>query len=107
MPLGPRRWERWNPAETRRRLVLPDGSAVEAFAEVTNIDGGTVEFTHHYRFDHGEELVSSASLRFRTEAELRDSLRTAGFTVEQVFGGWRGEPAGGGDGEFVVLARRE
>lgn len=51
------------------------------------------------------ELQSSGTLRFRSEIELRASLRTYGFTVEQVHGGWRREPVGAGDGELVVLAR--
>ncbi|WP_444948852.1 hypothetical protein [Micromonospora ureilytica] len=55
--------------------------------------------------DDGEEILSSATLRFRTEAALCDSLTTAGFLVDRVHGGWHGEPVGRGDGEFVVLAR--
>ncbi|PYC71578.1 hypothetical protein C7C45_11125 [Micromonospora arborensis] len=74
-----RRWERWNPADSRRRITLPDGG----------------------------ELRSSATLRFRTEAELCDSLTTAGFTVDRIHGGWHGEPVGRGDGEFVVIARAD
>ncbi|WP_088987709.1 hypothetical protein [Micromonospora chokoriensis] len=60
---------------------------------------------HHYHFADGERSVSSATLRFRTEAELRASLTRADFAVDRVYGGWRQEPVGHGDGEFVVLAR--
>ena len=47
------------------------------------------------------------TLRFRTEDELRTSLAAAGFVVEHVFGGWDREPVGAGDGEFLVIARRD
>jgi SAM-dependent methyltransferase len=100
-----RRWERWNPVDSRRLVTLPDGGEVRAWTTTTGVRDGVVDFTHHYRFDDGEELLSSASLRFRTEAELRDSLTRAGFDVDRVHGGWHGEPVGHGDGEFVVLAR--
>ncbi|MFG3418392.1 class I SAM-dependent methyltransferase [Micromonospora sp. NPDC049460] len=102
-----RRWERWNPVDSRRRITLPGGEMVRAWTEVTAVDGGTVAFTHHYLFGDGEELLSSATLRFRTEDELRGSLRAAGLAVERIHGGWGGEPVGRGDGEFLVLARRE
>nr|AUN87426.1 putative methyltransferase [Micromonospora echinospora] len=138
-----RRWERWNPVDSRRHPRLPDGRTVEAWTEVTEVRGDLVSFTHHYRFPPsrlpvpsgdplqireigvsgpsdtptsrnrsrsrlaraGLELQSSATLRFRTEAQLRASLHAHGFTVEHVHGGWRREPVGAGDGELVVVAR--
>ncbi|MEH0972388.1 class I SAM-dependent methyltransferase [Micromonospora sp. CPCC 205546] len=102
-----RRWERWNPVDSRRRITLPDGEVVRAWTRVRAVAGGRVDFTHHYLFPDGDELLSSATLRFRTEQELRDSLRAAGFVVERMLGGWGGEPVGRGDGEFLVLARRQ
>ncbi|MFI0975664.1 class I SAM-dependent methyltransferase [Streptomyces sp. NPDC021093] len=120
-----RRWERWNPVDSRHHVTLPDGRTVEVWTEGTEVtefrNGGcTVTFTHHYAFpppaeqresqhvDRAtvprEELLSTATLRFRTETEIRDSLRTAGFTVDRIHGGWRREPVGAGDGEFIVIA---
>lgn len=101
-----RRWERWNPVDSRRRIPMPDGGVVRAWTEVTAAADGAVSCTHHYLFPDGEELLSSATLRFRTEEELRDSLRAAGFTVERIHGGWHREPVGQGDGEFLVIAYR-
>ncbi|MGC4744325.1 class I SAM-dependent methyltransferase [Micromonospora sp. DT201] len=102
-----RRWERWNPVDSQRRITLPDGGEVRAWTKVTGVRDGVVDFTHHYHFADGGELLSSATLRFRTEDELRDSLTRAGFTVDRIHGGWHGEPVGQGDGEFVVIARAE
>ena len=75
--------------------------------EVTAVEHDTVSFAIHYEFpDHGE-LVSTATLRFRTVDELRESLGGANFTVEQIYGGWNREPIGHGDGEFLVIARAD
>jgi SAM-dependent methyltransferase len=100
-----RRWERWNPTDSRRRVPLPDGREVRAWTELTDVRNGSVSFTHHYVFPDGEERLSSATLRFRTEDELRSSVRSAGFTVERVHGGWAGQSVGAGDGELVVVTR--
>jgi SAM-dependent methyltransferase len=101
-----RRWERWNPAETTHELTLPDGVAVRLWAEVTAVAAGAVSFRHRYAFSDGDRREATATLRFRSEAELRDALAAAGFTVEQIYGGWNRDPIGHPDGEFLVIARR-
>ena len=60
---------------------------------------------HHYAFTDGEQLTSSGTLRFRTEAELRSTVEDAGFDVDRVYGGWAREPAGlSSDGELLLFA---
>ncbi|WP_446216820.1 class I SAM-dependent methyltransferase [Micromonospora sp. IBHARD004] len=101
-----RRWERWNPRDSRRRLALPDGTVVDAWTELTEVRDGLVSFVHHYLLPGGDELHSPGTLRFRTEAELRAALVAAGFTVERIHGGWGREPVGASDdGELIVAAR--
>ncbi|OUC94928.1 class I SAM-dependent methyltransferase [Streptosporangium minutum] len=100
-----RGWERWNPIDSRRRVRLPDGLEVDSWTRVTAVQSGVVSFIHHYVFPD-EELVSTATLRFRTEEELRASLRAAGFSVEWIYGGWDRQAVGEGDGEFLVIARK-
>lgn len=99
-----RRWERWNPIDSRRIVGLPDGRTVEMWTDVPSVRESTVDFAMHYRFPSGEELVSTASLRFRSEAELRLSLQRHGFTVHHIHGGWDRQPVGHGDGELLVVA---
>ncbi|MGX6604248.1 class I SAM-dependent methyltransferase [Micromonosporaceae bacterium Da 78-11] len=100
-----RRWTGWNPVDSRRQVVLPDGAVVDAWTEVTSVDGDVVSFTHHFVFADGDELCSTATLRFRTEERLRASLEAAGFDVDRVYGGWAREPVGlSEDGELVVVA---
>jgi SAM-dependent methyltransferase len=100
-----RRWELWNPHDSRRLVAMPDGSQVEVWTEVTEVLDDVVSLAMRYRFADGTELASPADLRFRSEAQLRGSLHDAGFSVESVYGGWHREPVGHGDGELLVLAR--
>lgn len=100
-----RRWTKWNPVDSRRRVLLPDGSTVETWVEVTAERAGVVSFTHHYVFPDGAERTSEATMRFRTEPEIRSSLEAAGFDVDRVYGGWSREPVGlSEDGELIVVA---
>jgi ubiquinone/menaquinone biosynthesis C-methylase UbiE len=100
-----REWERWNPVDSQHQIALSEREAATAWTEVTALGDGTVSFTHHYVFPDGEELLSTATLRFRTEAEVRSSLEDARFGIEQIYGGWNREPVGAGDGELLVIAR--
>ncbi len=89
-----RGWERWNPADSRREVNLPDGRHVTATTEVNAVADGVVSFTIYYAFADGMHLLSAGDLRFRSEDELRSSLLAAGYAVEQIYGGWNREPAG-------------
>jgi SAM-dependent methyltransferase len=102
-----REWERWTRAETR---TADDANAgpIETWSEVVDINDGVVSYENHYVFTAtGEDLVSSARLRFRTLAELIDSLATAGFSVEHVYGTWASGPVAPENPELIVVARRD
>ncbi|WP_030430271.1 class I SAM-dependent methyltransferase [Allokutzneria albata] len=98
-----RGWERWNPVDSRTRTTLPDGRVIPWWTEVTDVAEGRVTFLHHYDFPEGE-LLSSSTMRFRSEDEIRSSLYDNGFVVEEIYGGWDREPVGAG--ELLVIARR-
>jgi SAM-dependent methyltransferase len=100
-------WERWTPEDTRRFIAMPGGTTVLTWTEVTDVSNDEVSFSHHYQwFPGGERLRSDSTLRFWSEQRLRQSVTDAGFTIERVDGGWRGEPVGLGNGELIVVARR-
>jgi SAM-dependent methyltransferase len=99
-------WERWNAKDSRRRVAIRDGTTVTIWTEVTGFSDNTVSFSHHYHFVSGETLRSDSCLRFRSEQQLRQSVIEAGFSIERVHGGWRGEAVGSGDGELIFVARR-
>ena len=98
-----RGWERW-PAQWDRTVALPGGGAVGQSVEVTGVDGDLVSHTLRYRFEDGTELASEATLRFRSQDDLRRSLADAGFVVEEILGGWERQAVGAGDGELLVVA---
>ena len=54
----------------------------------------------------GELLVASSELRFRSQAQLTDSLISSGFTVEHVYGDWQRGPLAGTSRVMVFVARR-
>jgi SAM-dependent methyltransferase len=101
-----REWERWNPRQSQRHVQLADGGSVDVWNQVDSVEGESVTFTLHYRFPDGEVLLSTSTLRFRPESAVRSGLQAAGFTTEQVYGGWDGQPVGSGDGELLVVARK-
>jgi SAM-dependent methyltransferase len=96
-----RPWLRWTRAATCRRAKVPGIGAVQAWEELTGVDGALVSFRTSVAFERdGQVLTSTSTLRFRGRAELVDSLTAAGFRVEEI----RDAPDRPGL-EFVVLAR--
>ncbi|MCO8276111.1 class I SAM-dependent methyltransferase [Actinoplanes sp. TRM 88003] len=100
-----RPWSSWTPVGSRRPVVGPDGEIVDTWMDVDLVAEATVTVTRHYAFTHSDELTSSATLRFRSESELRTTVEAAGFDVDRVYGGWAREPVGTGeDGELIAVA---
>jgi SAM-dependent methyltransferase len=101
-----RAWETWNPAATTAQVQLPDGNRVSVWVEIEHVTDGLVTVQEHtLDLDTHEKEVDSATLRFRSEQELRLSLAAAGFAIEHIFGGWNREAVGQGVGELIVSAR--
>jgi len=99
-----REWVSWNPIDSTEEVSLPDGQQVRVWTEVTSESGAIIDFTMHFAFPDGNELLSSSTLRWRTEQEIRMDLRAAGFVVKDIYGGWDRQAIGAGDGEFIVVA---
>jgi SAM-dependent methyltransferase len=101
-----RAWERWNRAATYERIETPHGP-MECWLELVGVENGRVRFEGHNIFSAtGEVLVASSELRFRSQAELTDSLIGSGFTVEHVYGDWHRGPVVGASRSIVLVARR-
>jgi hypothetical protein len=47
-----------------------------------------------------------SELRFRSQAELTDSLSSAGFTMENVYGDWDGSPMTSASRVMIFVASR-
>jgi SAM-dependent methyltransferase len=103
---GAREWENWT-RKTRRSANDPTAGRIDAWVEVQKMQDGIVACTNHYVFvATGQQLVSPNRLRFRTEAELTQSLADAGFAVQRVYGDWDRRPAGPTTRELIVVASR-
>jgi SAM-dependent methyltransferase len=102
-----RAWERWNREATYEQIGSPSGP-MECWLELVSVEPGRVRFEGHNIFaETGEVLVVGSELRFRTLAELTNSLANAGFTVEHVYGGWHREPFTSASRVMVFVARRD
>ena len=101
-----RAWERWNRAATYERIDSPHGP-MECWLELLSVGNGRIRFAGHNVFTAtGEVVVASSELRFRSLAELTDSVINAGFTVEHVYGDWDRGPVASTSRTLVVIARR-
>ncbi|MEM7341643.1 MAG: class I SAM-dependent methyltransferase [Actinomycetota bacterium] len=92
-------WERWH-AEPSRTIDTRIGP-VSRSIEVTDVALPLVSFRVDYDVAaSGQQLSSTSTLRFRSEAEVRASLAAAGFAVDEI----RDAPDRPGR-EFVFIAR--
>ena len=101
-----RAWERWNRDTTYEQIDSPNGP-MECWLELVSVANGRVCFEGHNVFSAtGEVLVASDELRFRSRAEVTESLTAAGFFVEQVYGDWHRGPMTSASRIMVFIARR-
>jgi SAM-dependent methyltransferase len=101
---GAREWEAWT-SDARTSVTDALAGPVETWVEAADIADGIVSCVVHYAFAAtGKELVSLTRLRFRTQAELIESLAYAGFAVERVYGDWDCRAPGPTTPELIMVA---
>ncbi len=101
-----RAWDQWTP-DHPFTVTDPVAGEITTWTNAEDIHDDVVRFDNHYRFlATGQELVSHAALRFRTETELRDSLTAAGFDVGTIYGDWDRRPPTARTRELVIVASR-
>jgi SAM-dependent methyltransferase len=101
-----RAWERWNREATVEQIDSPNGP-MECWLEVVRVESDRVHFVGHNGFTiTGEKVIASSVLRFRSEAELVDSLISAGFVIERVYGDWQRGPVIPTSRAMIFVARR-
>ncbi len=102
-----RAWEQWNRAATYERIDSPYGP-IECWLELVKVDNDRVRFHAHNIFNTtGEVVIVSSELRFRSQAELTDSLSDSGFTLEHVYGDWHRRAVTNSSRLMVFVARRD
>ncbi|MDF9278862.1 class I SAM-dependent methyltransferase [Arthrobacter sp. EH-1B-1] len=102
-----RGWEAWTKERSHKIVQLPEGQS-QHWYQTTHVDeaNGLVEFCAHEVGADGTENIGCETLRFRSEEQLRTMLNEAGLVVDDVFGGFEGEPAGRGTGNLVITAHK-
>jgi ubiquinone/menaquinone biosynthesis C-methylase UbiE len=94
-------WRGWTREKTYRRLELPQQGDLETWIDLMEVAPPLIAFRHHFIFADGTTMVSDSTLRFRSQAEVVDSLADTGFAVEVI----REAPDRPGL-ELVFIARR-
>jgi SAM-dependent methyltransferase len=100
-----REWEQWTPEATYGERETPAGH-VREWLEVTSAGDGRVVFDAHNVFPDGQDRVYTSVLFFRTAAEFRRELESAGFTDVTCSGDWHGSPVEESSRLLVFRARR-
>lgn len=94
-------WQGWNPDDSRTAAEADGVGQVESFHELIEVNADLVTFRTSVTVTAtGESLASDSTLRFRTRGQVEESLRAAGFVVDDV----RDAPDRPGR-EFVFIAR--
>ncbi len=80
-----RAWEGWTRAASERTVDVPGVGRIETWVELTDVQLPLVSFRHTFVFAaDATTLTSESTLRFRSQAEIADSLAAAGFAVRDV-----------------------
>ena len=78
-------WREWNRERSHRRVEVDGVGTVETWVDVTEVAPPYVSFRWTFAFEaDGSVLTSDSTLRFRTRAEVQDSLVAAGFELREV-----------------------
>lgn len=104
-------WLRWTRSTTSRSYRMPDGGRFQSWVELTGVDGDLVSFDGHNVLSVAPgadpvDLIAPSTLRFRTEAQVTESLVAAGFEVRAVHGNWDRTPPGPTSSELIFIAQR-
>lgn len=80
-----RAWADWTEEKTRSTTDIPGVGRVIDWVQVTDVDGELVTFESPNVFEaDGTVITSRSTLRFRSRAELEESLRDSGFAIVDV-----------------------
>ncbi|MFI7063997.1 class I SAM-dependent methyltransferase [Kribbella sp. NPDC050124] len=97
-----RAWEEWTREQTHIVKDIPGVGEVEHWGDLVEVKPPFVSFRGTYVFAaDGAVLTSNSTLRFRERSEVEESLKTAGFAVDDV----REAPDRPGK-EFVFVSSR-
>jgi len=99
-------YQTWPTEESPRRIQDASLGAIDWYYKLLGIEGSRVRYGLHFHFIYsGEKITSTDELIFRSQEELAQSLKNAGFELEKVYGDWDGSPAAPTSPEMICVAR--
>jgi ubiquinone/menaquinone biosynthesis C-methylase UbiE len=97
----------WPTSEAHSILQDPQVGHIEWWAQNIEFFGDRATYEiHYYIKSSGDEIVSHNELVFRSQEQLSDSLKAAGFVVEQVYGNWDKSLLTESSPEMIFIAHR-
>jgi SAM-dependent methyltransferase len=94
-------WLDWTREKTYHRIHIENIGFVAGWCDLLDVAGDLISFRWAYHFEpDGKTLTSDSTLRFRSKAEIEDSLIKTGFSISEI----RDAPDRPGK-EFVFMAR--
>lgn len=100
-----RPWEQWTPGKTRRRVNVEAIGTVDVHHHVISVVAPFVTYETHFRFESGETIITSDTLRFIEQEALASMLEQSGFKDILWYGNWDRSPFNPKSSEIIVVAR--
>lgn len=108
----PRPWEKYTKRNTIKSIQTNNGILTTYAETLTNktTSNKAVLVTHdiHYHFERDDNRhVSRNTLVYRSQSDIENSLKDAGFNIVNIFGDWTNSEATDQSNELIFLARKE
>lgn len=96
----------WFAPNFTKRVIDPVVGEIEYKSKPTEVNGELVTGEADYLLiKTGEVLTSRNTLRFRTKEEIEQSLKDAGFLIENIYGNWDWSKTSSDTPEFIFVAK--
>lgn len=100
-------YQTWPTEAASRRAQDTALGPIDWYYRLLDIKENRVRYQLHFHFINSDEkVISTDELIFRSQDELANSLKVAGFKIETVYGDWYSSPATTTSPEIIFVAKR-
>ncbi len=100
-------YQTWPTEESPRRIEDPSLGPIDWHYKLLGIESNRVRYELHFHFINSDEKITSTDeLIFRSQEEITQSLKDAGFEIEKIYGDWDGSLAAPTSPEMIFVATR-
>lgn len=101
----------WDPETTRETQAHPDGGEFTSWMEIAcviedPVEGALITARAHNILPDSRELIAEETLRYRPLSVLRQTLRSAGFRIVEIWGDWDREELSEDSPEMIFLVQK-